>query len=92
MCMKRVDVKFNNGLNMLACVRMANIVSKFRSKLWLQKEDRIADSRSVIELLSLGIYRDERINLLADGEDEGKVIKALQNFFTDSETMNKITP
>jgi len=92
MCKKRVEVKFNNGLNLLACIRMANIVSKFRSKLWLQKDDKIADSRSVIELLSLGICRSDKINLLADGEDEDKVVDVLQSFFTDSETMNKITP
>jgi len=89
--MKRVEVKFNNGLNMLACVRIVNIVSKFRSRVWLQKDDKVADSRSVIELLSLGIGRGDRVNLFADGEDEDKVLDALQKFFADSETMNKIT-
>lgn len=91
MCMKRVDVKFNNGLNMLACVRMANIVSKFRSKLWLQKEDEIADIRNVIELLSLGVYKGDSVNLLVDGEDEDTVLNALHKFFGDFETMNKIS-
>jgi len=91
MCIRKVDVKFNNGLNMLACVRMVNIVSKFKSMVWLQKDDKIANSRSVLELLSLGICKSDRVNLLADGEDEDKVLDALQNFFTDFETMNKIT-
>ncbi len=91
MSMKKVDVKFSNGLNVLACVRIANIASKFRSKLWLQKGDRIADIRSVVEMLSLGVYEGDSVNLLADGEDEGALLSALHNFFTDSETMDKIS-
>ena len=42
----------------------------FKSGIWVEKEDRRVNAKSLLGVLSLGIVKGTTITLIADGADE----------------------
>ena len=51
--------------------------NEFKSSIWVEKEDRRVNAKSLLGVLSLGIVKGTAINLIADGPDEEAAISAL---------------
>ena len=51
--------------------------NEFKSAIWVEREDRKVNAKSLLGVLSLGIIKGTAINLIADGADEKEAIEAL---------------
>ena len=51
--------------------------NEFRSSIWVEKEERRANAKSLLGVLSLGITGGTDIKILADGQDEAEAVDAL---------------
>lgn len=51
--------------------------NEFKSAIWVEKDDRRINAKSLLGVLSLGITKGSRINLIADGVDEEEAVTAL---------------
>lgn len=51
--------------------------NEFKSAIWVEKDDRRINAKSLLGVLSLGITKGSRINLIADGVDEEEAVNAL---------------
>ena len=60
---------------------LVQTASKFSSKIHIQVDERIANAKSIMGIISLGISDGQQVQLMADGEDERQVIPALEQFF-----------
>ncbi|MCC8091188.1 MAG: HPr family phosphocarrier protein [Oscillospiraceae bacterium] len=52
--------------------------NEFRCSIWVEKENRKANAKSLLGVLSLGIVCGAVINLIADGPDEQEAVDALE--------------
>jgi phosphocarrier protein len=50
----------------------------FRSTIWVEKEDRKVNAKSLLGVLSLGIAQGMTIKLIADGSDEVEALDQLE--------------
>ena len=50
----------------------------FRSSIWVEKEDRKVNAKSLLGVLSLGIAQGMTIKLIADGSDEAEALDHLE--------------
>lgn len=50
----------------------------FRSTIWVEKEDRRVNAKSLLGVLSLGIAQGMTIKLIADGSDEAEALESLE--------------
>ena len=50
----------------------------FRSTIWVEKEDRKVNAKSLLGVLSLGIAQGMTIKLIADGSDEVEALDHLE--------------
>lgn len=61
--------------------------NSFKSSIWVEKEDRRVNAKSLLGVLSLGIVKGTTITLIADGTDDEEAIKTLvsviQSDFTE---------
>lgn len=73
----RVKIKVETGLHARPAALVVNTVSKFKSKVTVEKQGREANLQSLLGLLSLGVAKGDEITVKADGKDEDKVIEAL---------------
>lgn len=61
--------------------------NSFKSSIWVEKDDRRVNAKSLLGVLSLGIVKGTTITLIADGTDDEEAIKTLvsviQSDFTE---------
>ena len=51
--------------------------NEFKSGIWVEKEERRVNAKSLLGVLSLGIVQGTTITLIADGVDEKEAVDAL---------------
>ena len=51
--------------------------NEFRSSIWIEKEERRVNAKSLLGILSLGIIGGTQIKIIADGADEQAAVNAL---------------
>ena len=58
--------------------------NEFKSGIWVEKEDRRVNAKSLLGVLSLGIVKGTPITLIADGSDEKEAVTALVDLVKDN--------
>ena len=57
--------------------------NEFKSSIWVEREDRKVNAKSLLGVLSLGIEKDNTIVLQAEGVDEVEAIEGLSQLLID---------
>ena len=77
MYMKETTVNNQVGLHARPATFFIQKANEFKSSIWVEKEERKVNAKSLLGVLSLGIVKGTAINLIADGPDEEAAINAL---------------
>ena len=48
--------------------------NEFKSSIWIEKDERRVNAKSLLGVLSLGIVKGTQINIIADGIDETEAV------------------
>ena len=65
-----VTIKNNVGLHARPATFFIQKANSYRSSIWVEREDRRVNAKSLLGVLSLGIVKGMTITLIADGPDE----------------------
>ena len=70
------NVTINNevGLHARPATFFIQKANEFKSGIWLEKDERRVNAKSLLGVLSLGIVKGTTITLLADGADEKEYV------------------
>lgn len=73
------EVVLNNqvGLHARPATFFIQKANEFKSSIWIEKDERRVNAKSLLGVLSLGITRGTTINVIADGLDEKEAVDAL---------------
>lgn len=73
------EVMINNqvGLHARPATFFIQKANEFRSSIWVEKDDRRVNAKSLLGVLSLGIVKGTCVNLIADGADQDEAIETL---------------
>lgn len=74
---KEVVVQNQVGLHARPATFFIQRANEFKSSVWIEKDDRKVNAKSLLGVLSLGITRGTQINILADGPDEQEAVVVL---------------
>ncbi len=74
---KEAVVNNQVGLHARPATFFIQKANEFKSSIWVEREDRKVNAKSLLGVLSLGIIKGTAINLIADGADEKEAIEAL---------------
>lgn len=74
---KIVVIKNQVGLHARPATFFIQKANEFKSSIWIEKEDRRINAKSLLGVLSLGIVKGTEINIVADGVDENEAITKL---------------
>lgn len=77
MCSKEVTVNNKVGLHARPATFFIQKANEFKSSIWVEKDERRVNAKSLLGVLSLGITRGVNINIVADGSDEEQAVMAL---------------
>ena len=51
--------------------------NSFHSSIWIEKDDRKVNAKSLLGVLSMGIAKGMTVTLIADGQDENRALDGL---------------
>ena len=77
MITKEVVIKNQVGLHARPATFFIQKANEFKSSIWVEKEERRVNAKSLLGVLSLGIVKGTTINIIADGADEDSAIETL---------------
>jgi phosphotransferase system HPr (HPr) family protein len=80
MVTKEIVVKSSSGLKSKAAAVFIHKSSAYKSSIWIEKDERKANAKSLLGLLSLGISMGETIILAAEGDDEDTALSELEEY------------
>lgn len=78
---KNIVISLEEGLHVRPISKFVRCANKFDSKISVIKGHKTADGKSIISLISLGINENDKIKIIADGNDEEAAILELQKVF-----------
>lgn len=79
MCVKEVMVQNQVGLHARPATFFIQKANEFKSSIWVEKEERRVNAKSLLGVLSLGIVGGTNIRIIADGTDEQDAVNSLVN-------------
>lgn len=77
MYVKDVMVQNQVGLHARPATFFIQKANEFKSSIWVEKEERRVNAKSLLGILSLGIVGGAKIRIIADGSDEQLAVDGL---------------
>lgn len=74
---KEVVVANQVGLYARPATFFTQKANEFKSSIWIEKDDRKVNAKSLLGVLSMGIVKDTKINIIAEGTDEVSAVEKL---------------
>lgn len=78
MLSKTIVVQNQVGLHARPATFFIQKSNEFKSSIWVEKDDRRVNAKSLLGVLSLGITKGMEITIITDGTDEKEAIEALE--------------
>ena len=74
---KEVLVQNQVGLHARPATFFIQKANEFKSSIWVEKEERRVNAKSLLGVLSLGIVGGTNIRIIADGADDEAAVSSL---------------
>ena len=80
MISKEMIIMNKTGIHARPASLFVKLASGYKSNIEIVKEDRVANGKSLINILSMGINAGSKITVKAHGEDEQVALCAIVDF------------
>ena len=77
MISRSVTIKNSVGLHARPATFFIQKANCYKASIWIEKDDRKVNAKSLLGVLSLGIAKGMTVTLIADGQDEDVAIDGL---------------
>lgn len=84
MLSKSIVVQNQVGIHARTATLFIQKSNEFKSGIWVEKDGRKVNAKSLLGVLSLGITCGAVITITTEGEDEKQAIEALESLVSES--------
>ena len=84
MYLKEVVVQNQVGLHARPATFFIQKANEFKSSIWIEKDERKVNAKSLLGVLSLGITKGISITISAEGQDEKEAVEGLVNLISSN--------
>jgi phosphotransferase system HPr (HPr) family protein len=81
---KTVTVKNKTGLHARPAAMFVQSAGKFASEIWIEKEGKKVNAKSIMGVMSLGVSQGTEIKIIAEGEDEREAVEKLSELINSN--------
>ena len=78
MISRNITIQNNVGLHARPATFFIQKANSYKSSIWVEKDDRRVNAKSLLGVRSLGVTRGMQITLIADGQDEVEALNGLE--------------
>ena len=80
MVKREMTITNNIGLHARPATFFIQKANTFKSSVWIEKDERRVNAKSLLGVLSLGIAKGMVVTIIADGADENEAVNGLINW------------
>jgi len=80
---RKVKIINKHGLHLRAAGRFVETASKFRADIRVRKDNKEADGKSIMDMMTLGAEKGSDLVLMASGEDAEEALRSLEQLIND---------
>jgi len=84
MYLKEVVVQNQVGLHARPATFFIQKANEYKSNIWVEKDERNVNAKSLLGVLSLGITRGANITIVAEGPDEEDAVSGLVDLISSN--------
>jgi phosphocarrier protein HPr len=77
MLKKTLVISNNEGLRTRPATALVQTAARFKSQIFIEREDRKINAKSLMGVLSLGLRKGENIEIFVLGDDENEAMEAI---------------
>lgn len=85
---KSITINSESGLHSRTAALFVQICSKYRSDIFIEKDDFQVNAKSIMGVMALGASQGEIVNIIIDGSDEEKAMEEIETFFKNLNELN----
>lgn len=82
MVFKEIVIRNKSGLESKQAALLIQKASNYKSTIWIEKEERKANAKSLLGLLALSIACGTKVVIRAEGDDEDVAVKGLDTYLS----------
>ncbi len=82
MFVKEIVVQNQVGLHARPATFFIQKANEFKSSIWIERDERKANAKSLLGVLSLGVTKGVTVTISADGPDEESAVNSLVDLIT----------
>ena len=82
MISREITIQNNVGLHARPATFFIQKANSYKASIWVEKDDRRVNAKSLLGVLSLGIVKGMSVTLIADGPDEADALDGLTELIT----------
>ncbi|MCF2555870.1 HPr family phosphocarrier protein [Faecalicatena contorta] len=79
---KSVTVQFEMDMETHPIAHLVQEASQYKSSVYLEKDNKKVNAKSIMGMMSLTLEKGSSLKVVADGKDEEKAVKGIENFLT----------
>ncbi|HOQ36345.1 MAG TPA: HPr family phosphocarrier protein [Acetivibrio sp.] len=79
---KTIKIINPSGLHARPAAMFVQTAGKFTSDIWIKKDEKNVDAKSIMGLISLAVAQGEEVKIRAQGEDEELALNELVDLIT----------
>lgn len=83
MIQQQIEIINKLGLHARASSKLTQTASQFNSEIWIEKNGRKVNAKSIMGVMMLAAGKGSFIDLEANGTDEAEAMAALQTLIND---------
>lgn len=84
MFIKEIIVQNQVGLHARPATFFIQKANEYKSTIWISREDRKVNAKSLLGVLSLGITKNTAVTIAAEGVDEEEAVNGLLDLITSN--------
>ena len=77
MTSRDITIQNSVGLHARPATFFLQKANSYKSSVWVEKDDRRVNAKSLLGVLSLGIVKGMTVTIIADGSDENEALDGL---------------
>jgi len=70
-----------NGLHLRPIAELVQITGRYKAEISIEYNNNLANGKSILDILMLGISPGEAFTILAQGDDAEPALEAIRGFF-----------
>lgn len=82
MMKQEITIQIPEGLEVRPVALLVQVASQYGSEIYVESDNKKVNAKSIMGMMTLGLFAGETVTVSADGEDEEEAIANIEKFLS----------